>query len=268
VTLVWIVGVTNSFNLLDNMDGLSAGVGIICGVLLLIIAGSLGELYISLLLATLVGSLGGFLVHNFHPSKIFLGDTGSLLIGYLFGVTTVLASYVAREGSIQNTLFAPFMPVIVLGLPLYDTASVILIRLKERRPIHQGDKCHLSHRLVELGMTERQAVLLIYLLTFCLGASAVFLKEASLLGTLLALCQSAGIIGLTTILMVVYRKTYFVQLRAFNDEGAPAEGVEAPDDTEEGSRGAAGRVMEKEPPASPRLGYEINPKPQSGQTSK
>jgi UDP-GlcNAc:undecaprenyl-phosphate GlcNAc-1-phosphate transferase len=267
VTLVWIVGITNSFNLLDNMDGLSAGVGVICGLLLLIIAGSLGELYICMLLSALVGSLGGFLVHNFHPSKIFLGDTGSLLIGYLFGVITVLASFVAREGAIQNTLFAPFMPVVVLGLPLYDTASVIIIRWRERRPIHQGDKCHLSHRLVELGMTERQAVLLIYLLTFCLGAPAIFLKEASPLGTLLALCQSLGIVGLTTILMVVYRKTYFVQIRAFNDEQTSGEFVPANrGESEEKGRRASPPALGEKRSASPPLGYEI--KPQSGQPSK
>jgi hypothetical protein len=118
-------------------------------------------------------------------------------------------------------------------------------------------------------MSERQAVLLIYLLTFCLGASAVFLKEASPLGTLLALCQSAGIIGLTTILMVVYRKTYFVQLQAFNDEATSSDFVRAnPGQSEEGSRTANPPALGKDRTASPPLGYKMNPKPQSGQPSK
>jgi|FLYL01.1.fsa_nt_gi UDP-GlcNAc:undecaprenyl-phosphate GlcNAc-1-phosphate transferase len=218
VTFVWIVGITNSFNLLDNMDGLATGVAIVCGLLLLLITGSLQELYISLLLAAFIGALAGFLIHNFPPSRIFLGDAGSLLIGYVMGVITVLASYVAPEGAIPNNLFSPFMPVIVLGLPLYDTASVVLIRLRQGRPIFQGDKSHLSHRLVELGMTERQAVLAIYLLTFCLGASAIFLRQATVGATVMALVQAIGIVVLTTMLMIVPRRTSYVQIRAFGED--------------------------------------------------
>ncbi|HXF06862.1 MAG TPA: MraY family glycosyltransferase [Blastocatellia bacterium] len=222
ITFVWIVGITNSFNLLDNMDGLTTGVAIVCALLLLLIAGSLQEVYISLLLAAFIGALAGFLIYNFPPSQIFLGDAGSLLIGYFMGVVTVLASYVAPEGAIPNNLFSPFMPVIVLGLPLYDTASVILIRLREGRPIFRGDKSHLSHRLVELGMTERQAVLAIYLLTFCLGASAIFLRQATVGATVMALVQSIGIVVLTTILMIVPRRTYYVQIRAFAEDSVGA----------------------------------------------
>lgn len=230
VTLVWIVGITNSFNLLDNMDGLTTGVAIVCALLLLLITGSLQELYISLLLAAFIGALAGFLIHNFPPSRIFLGDAGSLLIGYVMGVITVLASYVAPEGAIPNNLFSPFMPVIVLGLPLYDTASVVLIRLRQGRPIFQGDKSHLSHRLVELGMTERQAVLAIYLLTFCLGASAIFLRQATVGATLMALVQAIGIVVLTTLLMIVPRRTYYVQIRAFGEDsiGPRSSAVEVP----------------------------------------
>lgn len=217
VTLVWIVGISNAFNLLDNMDGLATGVAIICSLLLWFITTALGEFYIGLFLSALIGTLAGFLVHNFPPARLFLGDAGSLLIGYLLGVLTVLASYVAPEEKIRNEWFAPFMPVIVLGLPLYDMASVIWIRWREGRPIHRGDRSHLSHRLVELGMSEREAVGTIYLLTFCLGASALLLRDATPMLTLLALGQVGAIIALTTILMIVPRRTSFVELRLFSD---------------------------------------------------
>jgi len=216
-TLLWIVGITNAFNLLDNMDGLATGVALICSFLLWLIVTSLGEFFIGSFLAALMGALAGFLMHNFPPARIFLGDAGSLLIGYLIGVITVLASYVAPEEKVRNEWFAPLMPVVVLGLPLYDMASVIWIRWREGRPIYQGDRSHLSHRLVELGMTEREAVGTIYLLTFCLGASALLLPNATLRLTLLVLGQVAAIVVVTTILMVVPRRTSFVELRLFSE---------------------------------------------------
>jgi len=219
VTLLWIVTITNAFNLLDNMDGLATGVALICSLLLWFIVTSLGEFFIGLFLSALIGALAGFLAHNFPPARLFLGDAGSLLIGYTIGVITVLASYVAPQEKIRNEWFGPFMPVILLGLPLYDMVSVIWIRWREGRPIYRGDRSHLSHRLVELGMTEREAVGTIYLLTFCLGASALLLRDATPLLTLLALGQVVAIVALTTILMIVPRRTSFVELRLFSEPG-------------------------------------------------
>ncbi|MDW8257295.1 MAG: hypothetical protein RML85_09765, partial [Acidobacteriota bacterium] len=119
------------------------------------------------------------------------------------------------------------MPVIVLGLPLYDMASVIWIRWREGRPIYRGDRSHLSHRLVELGMSEREAVGTIYLLTFCLGASALLLRDATPMLTLLALGQVAAIIAVTTILMVVPRRTSFVEIRLFSEQVGQAPPMSA-----------------------------------------
>jgi UDP-GlcNAc:undecaprenyl-phosphate GlcNAc-1-phosphate transferase len=206
-TLMWIVGITNSINLLDNMDGLATGVALICSSLLWLIAATLGEIPLGLVLAALVGTLAGFLRYNFHPARIFLGDAGSLTIGYVIGVLAILTSSAARQETVPNEWFGPVMPVLVLGLPIYDTASVIWIRWREGRPIYRGDRSHLSHRLVELGMTEREAVGTIYLLTFCLGASALLIREATPMLTLLAVGQAAALVAVTTALMSVPRRT-------------------------------------------------------------
>ncbi len=241
VTLVWIVGVSNAFNLLDNMDGLATGVAIICSLLLWLITTALGEFYIGLFLSALIGALAGFLVHNFPPARLFLGDAGSLLIGYVLGVITVLASYIAPEEKIRNQWFAPFMPVIVLGLPLYDMASVIWIRWRGGRPIYRGDRSHLSHRLVELGMSEREAVGTIYLLTFCLGASALLLRDATPMLTVLALGQVVAIIAVTTILMIVPQRTSFIELRLFSE---PADHASRPSASEQERAAERGSLSE------------------------
>ncbi len=149
LTLVWVVGITNAFNLLDNMDGLSAGVAFVASLVLLVNAWILGEFFISLVLVALMGSILGFLVYNFHPASIFLGDCGSLFIGFTLASLTLLQRYVSHASS---NLFPVLMPVLVLALPILDTATVTFIRLREGRPIYVGDSRHLSHRLVSLGM--------------------------------------------------------------------------------------------------------------------
>jgi UDP-GlcNAc:undecaprenyl-phosphate GlcNAc-1-phosphate transferase len=202
VTLVWIVGITNAFNLLDNMDGLAAGVALVASGVFLINAWSLGEFFICLVLVAFMGSLLGFLFFNYNPASVFLGDCGSLFIGYVLGSLTLLERYVSHASS---TLFPVLMPVLVLAVPLLDTATVIVIRIREGRPIYVGDRCHLSHRLVALGFSPRAAVLFIYLATFCLGLGAVSLTDAPPGESLLILLQSAGFVALMLILLFVDR---------------------------------------------------------------
>ena len=206
VTVLWIVGITNAFNLLDNMDGLAAGVAFVaCGVLLLN-AVVLGELFVSLLLMAFMGSLLGFLLFNFFHlggSRIFLGDCGSLFIGFTMACLTLLERYLSHASS---TLFPVLMPVLILAIPLIDTFTVIVIRLREGRPIYVGDSRHLSHRLVTLGFSPRAAVLFIWLATFCLGLGALTLAHASLQRALLVLVQSAGFVALLLMLLFVERR--------------------------------------------------------------
>ena len=202
LTLFWIIGITNAFNLLDNMDGLCAGVAFVAALVLLINAWSLDEIFISLLLVAFMGSLLGFLVFNVHPARIFLGDCGSLFIGYLMGSLTLLERYVTHASGL---LFPVLMPVLVLAVPLVDTATVVFIRLREKRPIYIGDNRHLSHRLVSLGFPRRRAVTILYLLTFSLGLGAAALTDATLFQSVLVLLQTTGFVTVVLMLMFVER---------------------------------------------------------------
>lgn len=203
VTLLWLVGITNAFNLLDNMDGLAAGVAFVASAVLLINAWSLGAFFISLLLVAFMGCLLGFLFFNFHPASVFLGDCGSLLIGYVLASLTLLERYVTHASS---TLFPVLMPVMVCAVPLVDTATVMFIRIWERRPIYVGDARHLSHRLVSLGFHPRSAVLILYLLTLSLGLGAASLTQATVGQSFLVLLQSVGFVTLMLVLMFVERR--------------------------------------------------------------
>ena len=203
LTILWVVGISNSFNLLDNMDGLSAGVAFIAAGVLLINAWLLGELFICLILVAFMGSLLGFLFFNSNPASLFLGDCGSLFIGYVMAALTLLERYVSPASS---TLFPVLMPVLVLAVPLMDTATVISIRLKERRPIYIGDTRHLSHRLVSLGFSQRAAVLFIYLATLCLGLGAVGLSHATPTQSWLIMLQAVGFVALLLTLLFMERR--------------------------------------------------------------
>jgi len=173
LTVLWIVALTNAFNFLDNMDGLSAGVAAISGAIFLAVAAEApAQFFVSALLLCLVGAVLGFLIYNFPPARIFMGDAGSTFIGYMLGVLTAMLTFYKAGGG----LFRVLAPLVILALPLYDFTSVVLIRLSERRSPFKPDKRHFSHRLVALGLTPRQAVLTIYLVTFSLGVSATLLR--------------------------------------------------------------------------------------------
>jgi UDP-GlcNAc:undecaprenyl-phosphate GlcNAc-1-phosphate transferase len=207
VTVLWIVGITNAFNLLDNMDGLSAGVAFVASLVLLLNAIALGEFFVSLIVVAFMGSLLGFLLFNFYGvggARIFLGDCGSLFIGFTMASLTLLERYLSHASS---TLFPVLMPVLVLAVPIIDTFTVIVIRLREGRPIYVGDSRHLSHRLVSLGLSPRQAVLFIWLATFSLGLPALTLAHATKTRALLVLVQSLGIVALLLILLFVERRS-------------------------------------------------------------
>ncbi|KPL11998.1 hypothetical protein AMJ85_02270, partial [candidate division BRC1 bacterium SM23_51] len=189
LTVAWVVLLINSFNFLDNMDGLSAGVGAIVSAVLAWISFRSGERLMTAMFVVMLGTLLGFLRHNFSPARVFMGDSGAMFLGYMLGVLTVLATYYERG---VPTRLPVLTPLIVLGVPLFDTCSVLWIRWREGRPLMQGDRNHFSHRLVNLGMSAPAAVVFIYLVTLCvaLGALLLQLRELKIAGALLVAFQT------------------------------------------------------------------------------
>lgn len=185
-TLAWIVGITNAFNLLDNMDGLTAGIAVIAGIAISLLT---PDAHLRLLTLIFVGAIGGFLVFNFKPAKIFMGDTGSLAIGFYLACASVLAvSHIstvpqvralALDASPGLTSLTRFVPAMVLLIPVLDTVLVSVTRRINGRAISAGARDHSSHRLVVLGISERGAVLLLYGFGALSGMVAVFLERSS-----------------------------------------------------------------------------------------
>jgi UDP-GlcNAc:undecaprenyl-phosphate GlcNAc-1-phosphate transferase len=200
VSVIWIVGICNAFNFLDNMDGLSAGIGVIAAVIFFWVTAAQGQFFSALIFAALAGSILGFLRYNFYPAKIFMGDMGSLFIGYMFGVLALTSSYVVSE---TPSLIPIVLPIVVLSVPIYDTMTVIAIRIREHRPVYIGDRRHLSHRLVNLGMKPKQAVVFIYLICICIGIAASLLPYVPKTGSITILLQTVLFYILVTILMRV-----------------------------------------------------------------
>jgi len=193
VSFLWILGISNAFNLLDNMDGLAVWVAMSSAFIFFLNALALEEIFLCLILAAFVGALAGFVRHNLHPARIFMGDSGALFIGFMLSSLTILEHYVSPASS---SLFPVLMPPLVLAVPLIDTFSVIAIRISERRPIYRGDRCHLSHRLVAAGIPEPQAVKFLLLLTLALGMGALQLANASVARSLWTIGYSAALAAL------------------------------------------------------------------------
>lgn len=175
LSVLWIVTLINSLNFLDNMDGLSAGIGLIVSSIfsmMMLFGTSQPHWFVAGFLLILVGSLGGFLVHNWPPAKIFMGDTGSCVIGLWLACLTLVGTFYDYQEGNQHVILAPLC---VLAVPLYDFCSVVLIRLRQGRSPFHADKSHFSHRLVEMGLTKKHAVKTIYLVTLTTGLGGLLL---------------------------------------------------------------------------------------------
>lgn len=177
LSVLWLVAVTNAFNFLDNMDGLSAGVALICAAALLAAAVNLHQVFVSAWLCLLVGALAGFLPFSFPPAKIFMGDAGSLVVGYMLAVVSCLTTYVAP--SEEFYAYGVFVPVVVMAVPLYDMFSVVVLRIRRRLNPMIGDRRHFSHRLLRRGMRVRTAVLTVYLCTAATAVGATLLSHVT-----------------------------------------------------------------------------------------
>jgi UDP-GlcNAc:undecaprenyl-phosphate GlcNAc-1-phosphate transferase len=176
-TILWITAIANAFNFLDNMDGLSAGVAAVCTAAFLVTTLSIGQWFVAGALALLLGALVGFLCFNFAPASIFMGDSGSLVIGLLLGVLTVRTTYLPTGEQWAAGWYKVFAPAIVLAVPLYDLIVVSFIRLMRGNSPFKGDTNHFSHRLVARGMSRRTAVLCIWLITGATSVAAIILPH-------------------------------------------------------------------------------------------
>ncbi len=194
----WIVLIINAFNFLDNMDGLSAGIAAITSSVLFVAAALSGQVFIGALALVFVGSLVGFLVFNFPPAKIFMGDAGSMVIGFFVAVLTLRTTYYHETAG--GGLYAVFMPLVVMAVPLYDFVSVTILRISQGKSPFVGDTQHFSHRLKRRGLTDTQTTLTLYLATLCTCLGAVFLYQVNLIGAVLIFIQTIMILAIIAIL--------------------------------------------------------------------
>ncbi len=212
ITVVWLVGVTNAMNLLDNIDGLSSGIGAIAALFIAYFFYASGHTGEAVLLATFAGALLGFLVFNFNPASIFMGDSGSLFIGFFLGG----AALYHPQGGGQNRLFSVLAaPVLILAIPILDTTLVTVTRKLHGRPVSQGGRDHTSHRLVALGLSERGATVTLYVLAIVSGLIGVVAWKAPT-------AVSAGVVPLF-VLAVLFIATYLGRVKVYApvpDEGA------------------------------------------------
>ena len=189
VTIFWIVGITNAINLIDGLDGLSAGISAIVLLTIGSMAIIMDNVYVLSMSIILFWSILGFLPYNFHPAKTFMGDTGSLFLGYMIAVLSLLG--------FKNVTFISFViPILILAVPIFDTVVAIIRRLVQKRPIASPDSSHLHHKLLQLGMTHRQAVLFMYLLSSLFSFAAILFSMSTVWGAILIVTISLLLIQL------------------------------------------------------------------------
>ena len=176
ITVFWIVSITNAINFIDGLDGLAAGVSTIAMITITTLAYPLGEMNAVLLGLLLIGSTLGFLVYNFYPAKIFMGDTGSLFIGYMISTLAIMGL------TKSATVISLIIPIIILAVPIMDTFFAIMRRIYNGKPITAPDKYHLHHCLIRLGFSHRQAVMMIYLLSGIFSLAAIIFTKATIWG--------------------------------------------------------------------------------------
>lgn len=201
LTLLWVVGITNAVNLSDGLDGLAAGISMVaCGVIA-VFSIHAGQHILAVFMLALAGSLTGFLVFNFNPAKIFMGDGGSLFVGYLIAATSVMC--VAKSATVVGLA----LPVLALGIPIFDTLFSMLRRFLERRSLCAPDQGHFHHRLLALGLHQREVVAIIYVATLVCAGLGLFMLVRQDLGALVVFgC-------LLLLILLLFRVVGAVQLR-------------------------------------------------------
>lgn len=194
LTVLWVVGITNAMNFMDNMDGLSGGTAAIAAAHFLLLAAMSRQYLVGILAAALLGACLGFLIYNVNPASIFMGDSGALFLGFMLAAVGIKLRFPS------NVTFVTWMvPVLVLALPVFDAALVTFSRLRRRlNPLTTPGRDHTSHRLVALGYTQREAVLILYLVAAASGMVATFVTQATIVEGYLVggLVAAAGLVAL------------------------------------------------------------------------
>lgn len=204
VTFFWVLLLLNAFNFIDSIDGHCAGIALISMVMFFCLTQLVGQSAVSLLVVAFTGALFGFFKFNVKPARCFLGDNGSLFIGYMMSVITLLCRYTSKS---QSPL-SPMIPILMFGVPIYDTLSVIAVRLFRGIPPWQGDRNHFAHRLVKLGMGEKNAAVFSYFIALTLGLVALLTTQVTtFLGNLLIVFLFISIISIVALL------EYYITLR-------------------------------------------------------
>lgn len=228
VTVVWVVTITNALNLLDNMDGLSSGVAAIAAAFFFLLAVWNGQFLVATLAAAMLGACLGFLYYNFNPARIFMGDSGSLFLGFALAALGIKLRF-------ENVDIVTWMiPVLVLGLAVFDTTLVVVSRLRRGlNPFTTPGRDHVSHRLVALGWTHREAVMLLYLVCVMLGMLSLFLMKATIVEgyTIGAIVLIAAVLALVRLEKVPLAR---------QESGAQESPGEQPTDVEREVRGELG----------------------------
>lgn len=195
ITVIWIIGVTNAVNLIDGLDGLAVGISTIASVTFLVLTLFSQNLNVAIMTAALAGAGFGFLPYNFNPAKIFMGDTGSTFLGFVLACISV-------QGLLKFHAVISFaVPVLILGLPIFDTLFAILRRLFTGRSIMSPDRGHLHHRLLDMGFSQRQTVTILYTLTSILCLTAVVMSLKNITRALILIFAVLGIILVSSIVV-------------------------------------------------------------------
>lgn len=198
MSAVWIVLVINILNFLDNMDGAAAGIAAIVAAILFVAAVTSGQVFIGAMAILFIGTLLGFLVFNFPPAKIFMGDAGSLPAGFILAMLTLKTTYYHQAASGQ--WYPVLIPLISMAVPLYDFLSVTFLRISQGKSPFVGDTQHFSHRLRRRGLSDSQTALTLYLATLATGIGATFLYQVNLTGAILIFIQTIMVLAIIAIL--------------------------------------------------------------------
>ena len=216
ITVIWIVAVTNSVNLIDGLDGLADGVSTIAALTMLIIALLMGDLKIAVICAALVGACVGFIPYNRNPAKIFMGDTGATFLGYMLATVSVTGLFKLYA------MISFIVPFIILGFPIYDTASAFTRRILKGQNPMKADRSHTHHKLIDMGMNQKQAVATLYLIAGVLGLCAVMIVTT---GYVKLILSAAALVGTAYTVTHIFRYPH--------DHPKTAQEPEDPEDSEE-----------------------------------